>query len=185
MAFKNNSDTDSEIDKKKKNFVAGWFGLLLPPRFLEFETPLTSRECYERLQKLPGKMVYLKAKNKVELANAAMQPFQLQWRPDENICEFIQSSRNRQSNVVDSLFNAFGIVFSGCGWNPAYPLHYKVATKCIDRTGRIPTLAYIGRLLLLPVQYSDRGNNYGIPTGNTGCAAQAARGISSDRWRWR
>ncbi len=96
MAFKNNSDMDSETGKKKKNFVAGWFGRLLPPRFLEFETPLTSRECYERLQKLLRKMVYLKAKNKVELANAAMPPFQLQWKPDENICEFVQASQNRQ-----------------------------------------------------------------------------------------
>ena len=83
---------ESSPDKKKKNFIGSWLNRILQPRSLyEFETPLTPYQCYERLQKLPGKMAYLKAKNKVELANTGMLPFGLQWKPDENVCEFIHA----------------------------------------------------------------------------------------------
>jgi hypothetical protein len=82
-------------DKKKKIDVGRWFKWLYPSRFFEFETSLTPHECYERLQKLPGKMAYLKAKNRVELANASVVPFDLKWLPDENICEFWRTSTSR------------------------------------------------------------------------------------------
>ncbi|MEZ4668715.1 MAG: hypothetical protein R3E39_12455 [Anaerolineae bacterium] len=39
-------------------------------RVVEFETPLTPAECCARLNKLPKKMSYLKAKGRLELANA-------------------------------------------------------------------------------------------------------------------
>jgi hypothetical protein len=88
--------------EKKKNFIGTWLDRLLQPRSLyEFETPLTPYQCYERLQKLSGKMAYLKAKSKVELANAGDIPaFELQWKPQENVCEFVQlASQTRNSSA--------------------------------------------------------------------------------------
>jgi hypothetical protein len=86
--------------KKKKNVVGSWLDRFLSPSIFEFETTLTAYECYERLQKLPGKMVYLQAKGMVELANVSFQPFQPQWKHDANICEFAYiDSRNRDGSV--------------------------------------------------------------------------------------
>jgi hypothetical protein len=91
---------ESPSDKKKKNFIGSWLDHFLPRRIFEFETSLTPHECYERLQKLPGKMAYLQAKGKVELANAPFQPFQLHWKQDANTCEFAYiDSRSRNGNV--------------------------------------------------------------------------------------
>ncbi|MEO8608669.1 MAG: hypothetical protein ABI690_12340 [Chloroflexota bacterium] len=92
---------ESPSDKKKKNFIGSWLDRLLYPRSLyEFETPLTPYQCYERLQKLPGKTDYLKAKSKVELANAgARLAFELQWKPQENVCEFVLASQTRNNDA--------------------------------------------------------------------------------------
>lgn len=96
---------ESSPDKKKKNFIDSWLDRLLQPRSLyEFETPLTPYQCYERLQKLPGKMAYLKAKNKVELANTGMLPFGLQWKPDKNVCEFIYAGRGWDIGLRGKVF---------------------------------------------------------------------------------
>lgn len=91
----------ADQEKNKKKYVAGWFNRVFPSRIVEFETPLTPFNCYERLQKLPGRMIYLNAKSKVELANAGIQSFHLNWLPEEDTLEFLHyTTRDNTAHVI-------------------------------------------------------------------------------------